>query len=79
MAALDMVSARSLIDHEDGLRRQVVVANPRTTDQSGYARGAREAIAARVRLPSDVYLRYGGTAPAQAAAARELLLHSAAA
>ncbi|MFI4868409.1 MAG: efflux RND transporter permease subunit [Steroidobacterales bacterium] len=79
VAALDIVSARSLINHEDGLRRQVVVANPRTTDQSGYARAAREAVAAKVKLPADVYLRYGGTAPAQAAAARELLLHSAAA
>jgi Cu/Ag efflux pump CusA len=74
-----MVSARSLIDHEDGLRRQVVVANPKTTDQSGYARAARQAVAAKVKLPADVYLRYGGTAPAQAAAAHELLLHSAAA
>ena len=36
VASLDMVSARSLIDHEDGLRRQVVVANPKTTDQAGY-------------------------------------------
>jgi Cu/Ag efflux pump CusA len=79
VAALDMISARSLIDHEDGLRRQVVVANPKTTDQAGYARAARQAVAAKVRLPADVYLRYGGTAPAQAAAARELLLHSAAA
>jgi len=79
VAALEMVSARSLIDHEDGLRRQVVVANPKTTDQAGYARAARQAVAAKVKLPADVYLRYGGTAPAQAAAARELLLHSAAA
>jgi CzcA family heavy metal efflux pump len=79
VAALDMVSARSLVDHEDGLRRQVVVANPKTNDQSGYARAARQAVAAKVRLPPDVYLRYGGTAPAQAAAAHELLLHSAAA
>jgi CzcA family heavy metal efflux pump len=79
VAALDIVSARSLIDHEDGLRRQVVVANPKTTDQAGYARAARQAVAAQVKLPPDVYLRYGGTAPAQAAAARELLLHSAAA
>jgi Cu/Ag efflux pump CusA len=79
VATLDMVSARSLIDHEDGLRRQVVVANPKTTDQAGYARAARQAVAAQVKLPPDVYLRYGGTAPAQAAAARELLLHSAAA
>jgi CzcA family heavy metal efflux pump len=79
VAALAMVSARSLIGHEDGLRRQVVVANPKTTDQAGYARAARQAVAAKVKLPADVYLRYGGTAPAQAAAARELLLHSAAA
>ena len=59
---------RSLVNHEDGLRRQVVVANPKTTDQAGYARAARQAVAAKVKLPADVYLRYGGTAPAQAAA-----------
>ncbi len=79
VASLEMVSARSLIEHEDGLRRQVVVASPTTADQAGYARAARAAIAAHVRLPSNVYLRYGGTAPAQAAAAVELLWHSAAA
>jgi CzcA family heavy metal efflux pump len=79
VATLSMVSARSLIEHQDGLRRQVVVASPATSDQAGFARAARAAIAAHVRLPPDVYLRYGGTAPVQAAAARELLWHSAAA
>jgi CzcA family heavy metal efflux pump len=79
VATLTMVSARSLIQHEDGLRRQVVVASPTTSDQAGYARAARRAIAAHVKLPPGVYLRYGGTAPAQAAAARELLWHSSAA
>ncbi|HET9329527.1 MAG TPA: efflux RND transporter permease subunit [Steroidobacteraceae bacterium] len=79
VATLDMVSARSLVVHEDGLRRQVVVANPHSTDQAGYARAARAAIAAHVKLPPSVYLRYGGTAPAQAAAARELVWHSGAA
>jgi Cu/Ag efflux pump CusA len=79
VATLAMVSARSLIEHQDGLRRQVVVASPTSADQAGYARAARAAIARRVRLPPGVYLRYGGTAPAQAAAARELLWHSAAA
>jgi CzcA family heavy metal efflux pump len=77
VATLSMVSARSLVEHEDGLRRQVVVASPRTSDQAGYARAAQQAIAAHVKLPPNVYLRYGGTAPAQAAAARELLWHSA--
>ena len=79
VATLTMVSARSVIGHEGGLRRQVVIANPTTSDQSGYARRAEQAIAAHVRLPANVYLRYGGTAPAQASAARELLWHSVAA
>jgi Cu/Ag efflux pump CusA len=79
VATLSMVSARSLVEHEDGLRRQVVVASPHTADQAGFARAAQAAIAAHVKLPPNVYLRYGGTAPAQAAAARELIWHSAAA
>jgi CzcA family heavy metal efflux pump len=79
VAELTMVSARSLVEHEDGLRRQVVIATPTVRDQAGYARAAQQAIAAHIKLPANVYLRYGGTAPAQAAAARELLWHSAAA
>jgi len=79
VATLGVVSARSLIAHEDGLRRQVVIATPTGADQAGFARRAREQIAAHVTLPTGVYLRYGGTAPAQAAAARELLWHAGAA
>jgi Cu/Ag efflux pump CusA len=79
VADLEVISARSLIDHEDGLRRQVVITNPRTSDLAGYAAAAKRTIGARVHLPADVYLRFGGAAEAQAAAARELLLHSAAA
>jgi CzcA family heavy metal efflux pump len=79
VADLAMISARSLVEHEDGLRRQVVVANPTGADQAGYARKAQAAIGARVTLPPNVYLRYGGDAPEQAAAARELLWHSLAA
>jgi Cu/Ag efflux pump CusA len=79
VATLETVTARSMIDHEDGLRRQIVVATPTTSDQAGYAGAAREAIAAKVKLPAGVYLRYGGAAQAQTEAANELLLHSAAA
>jgi len=79
VATLSTVSARSLVEHEDGLRRQVVVASPTTSDQGGYARAAQEAISAHIKLPANVYLRYGGTAPAQAEAARDLIWHSAAA
>ena len=79
VATITTELARSLVDHEDGLRRQIVVANPRGADQVGFAKGARKAVDAQVRLPPGVYLRYGGAAEAQAAAARELLVHSAAA
>jgi CzcA family heavy metal efflux pump len=79
VAKITMELARSLIDHEDGLRRQIVVATPRGTDQVGFARSARKAVAEKVPLPPGVYLRYGGAAEAQAAAARELMIHSAAA
>jgi CzcA family heavy metal efflux pump len=79
VADLQLISARSLVEHEDGLRRQVVEVNPHTTDQRGFAAAARRAIDAQVKLPAGVYLRYGGAAQAQASSARELLVHSSAA
>src|SRR5277367_6496325 len=79
VATISMALARSLIDHQDGLRRQIVVASPKGADQAGYAEAARKAVAAKVELPPGVYLRYGGAAEAQTAARNELLLHSAAA
>ena len=78
VATLEMQLARSIVNHQDGLRRQIVVATPKTADQVGYANAARAAVD-RLDLPAGVYLRYGGEAQAQSAAARELLLHSAAA
>src|SRR5450631_734316 len=79
VAKVTMVLARSLVDHQDGLRRQIVVASPKGADQAGYAESVRKAIAAKLELPPGVYLSYGGAAEAQAAAAHELILHSAAA
>ena len=79
VAKVSMVSARSLIDHQDGLRRQIVVATPKGADQAGFSAAARKAIAAQITLPAGVFLLYGGAAETQAAARDELLLHSAAA
>ena len=79
VARIETVMARSLVDHQDGLRRQIVVATPQGADQAGYAHAARAAIAAQVKLPPGVYLQYAGAAEAQSAAAHELLFHSAAA
>lgn len=79
VAKVDLVLGRSVVEHQDGLRRQVVVASPTTNDQSGYAESARRAIAMRVKLPPGVYLRYGGVAEAERVAAGELIVHSLAA
>ncbi|MDE2149205.1 MAG: efflux RND transporter permease subunit [Gammaproteobacteria bacterium] len=77
VARLAMVQARSQIEHEDGLRRQVVVATPTSADQVGYAAAAQRAIESQVKLPAGVYLRYGGAAQQQVAAAHQLYLHAA--
>ena len=79
LATVELESGRSLIDHDDGLRRQVVTVNPTTSNQTGFAEAARRAIAAQVRLPAGVYLRYGGAAEEQVAAAHQLYLHAGAA
>jgi CzcA family heavy metal efflux pump len=79
LAKVVVESGRGLIDHDDGLRRQVVTVNPTTSNQTGFAEAARRAIATQVRLPAGVYLRYGGAAEEQVAAAHELYLHAAAA
>jgi CzcA family heavy metal efflux pump len=79
VADVRTVLARSVVDHQDGLRRQIVVASPKGADQAGYASAARRAIDAKVPLPPGVFLRYGGAAEAQTAARNELLLHSIAA
>ena len=79
VAQVELKSGRSLIEHEDGLRRQVVTADPTSSDQTGFAAAARRAITAQVKLPPNVYLRYGGAAEAQVAAAHQLYLHAAAA
>jgi CzcA family heavy metal efflux pump len=79
VARISMPLARSVVDHQDGLRRQVVVASSKSADQARYAELARRSISAQVPLPPGVFLRYGGAAEAQAAARNELLLHSAAA
>jgi len=79
VARITLTEARSLIDHQDGLRRQIVTAKPKSNDQAGYAAAARQAIASKVSLPPGVFLRYGGAAEAEIAARNELLLHSGAA
>jgi CzcA family heavy metal efflux pump len=79
VADIELVSGRAQLSHEGGLRRQVVSATPRGSDQVAFANQARRVIAQRVRIPRGTYLNFSGSAVEQTAAVRELLLHSAAA
>lgn len=66
---------RTTISHEGGRRRQVVTANPISSDVAGFVRDARAAIARQMELPAGVYLEYSGVAEGQSAAARQILLN----
>ena len=46
--------ARSLVDHQDGLRRQIVVASPKGADQSGYAESVRKSSSCYDSCPTAV-------------------------
>lgn len=76
IATIGLEEGRTTIAHEGGQRRQVVTANVRSADVSGFVAAAR-AKAAGLTLPPGVYLSWGGAAEAQAAAARQLAGHVA--
>ncbi|MBL8550124.1 MAG: efflux RND transporter permease subunit [Hyphomonadaceae bacterium] len=77
VASLRSSEGRASILHDGARRRQVVTANPTTSDVAGFTARARAAIAREIRLPPGVYLEYTGVAKGQAAAARQVLLNVA--
>ena len=77
IATISVAEGRSTIEHQGGLRRQVVTANPEGTDVTGFVARARRAIAAQVSLPAGVTLDFTGAAEAQQAASREILINVA--
>jgi CzcA family heavy metal efflux pump len=76
LAAVSFTEGRTSIIHEGARRRQVVTANPTTSDLAGFVAAAQHAIALKVKLPPDVYLEFTGAAAEEAQARHELLLHS---
>ena len=77
LADVSLESGRENVLHDRGQRRQVVTLNPSTRDLAGFVRNAQAVLARDVKLPPDVYLEFGGSATAAAAATRDLMLHSA--
>ncbi len=76
LADVEVASARDVIRHEGGRRRQTVTCNVGGRDVSSFVDEARGRIA-DVELPSGTYVAFAGTAEARAAATRDLALHGA--
>lgn len=77
IATLVPGDSRLSINHDNGLRRQIVTANPASRDVTGFTREVEAAIARSVRLPPGVFLEYSGQAEGQAAAFRQLAINVA--
>lgn len=77
IASITLEEGRSTIAREGGQRRQVVTANPTRKDAAGFARDARAAIAAKVKLPPGVSLSFSGVAEGQKAATRQIAFNVA--
>jgi CzcA family heavy metal efflux pump len=74
LADLTAGEGRLVILHEGGRRRQTITCVPRGRDVAPFVADAERTLRAGVDLPPGTYLEFGGTAQAQAAAERELLL-----
>jgi Cu/Ag efflux pump CusA len=76
VATVSRTTGRFAIAHEGARRVQVVTANVQGRDVTGFTDEARAAVGRPGLLPAGVYPEFGGTAAAQRAAQRELLLDS---
>lgn len=76
LATIYRTSGRHSILHEGARRRQTITCNPEGRDVTSFVADAKQQVAAKVSFPAGVYAVFTGAAEAQAAATRELLLHS---
>ena len=77
VAKVYLTDGRTSIGHENGLRRQVVTANPAPKDVQAVTKAVRKAVADKVKLPPGAYIAYSGTAEGAAQAQRELTFNVA--
>ncbi|MBI3882621.1 MAG: efflux RND transporter permease subunit [Verrucomicrobia bacterium] len=69
-------TGRALISHEGARRRQTVTCNTQGRDVASFVEDAKKQIGEKVKFPHGVYPEYTGAAEAQAAAQRQIILHS---
>jgi len=76
IADVYQTSGRNQVLHLGGQRVQTVTANVIGRDVTSFVADARKAIAQHVQLPAGVHMEFAGSAQAQAAARRNLLMNS---
>ncbi|HEX5074775.1 MAG TPA: CusA/CzcA family heavy metal efflux RND transporter [Gemmatimonadaceae bacterium] len=74
LADLVSTSAPELIGHEDAQRRTLVLANVRGRDLGSFVEEVRSRVAKEIRLPSGMFLEWGGQYENQARAGARLRL-----
>jgi CzcA family heavy metal efflux pump len=75
LAEVEVVSARDVIRHEGGRRRQTITSHVEGRDVPSFVADLERRLE-RVELPTGTYRTIGGTAAARAEATRDLVLHA---
>jgi CzcA family heavy metal efflux pump len=76
LANIYLTTGRYAILHDGARRRQTITCNPAGRDVASFVADAQKAVAAEIKFPPGVYAEFSGAAEEQAAAQKELLVHS---
>jgi CzcA family heavy metal efflux pump len=76
LADVFLTTGRYAILHDGARRRQTITCDTAGRDVASFVADAQREIAAQIKFPPGVYVELSGAAEEQAAAQRELLLHS---
>jgi len=76
LADVEVVSARDVIRHEGGRRRQTITSHVEGRDVTSFVTDLEDRLSREVPLPSGTYRTIGGAAAARTTATRDLLAHA---
>jgi len=76
LANIYLTTGRYAILHDGARRRQTITCDPAGRDVASFVADAQTAVAAQIKFPPGVYAEFSGAAEEQAAAQKELLVHS---
>ncbi|MCX6356864.1 MAG: efflux RND transporter permease subunit [Candidatus Aureabacteria bacterium] len=76
LADIRETSGRYVIQHDAARRVQAVTCNVSGRDVHSFVDEAKKRIAAVVKMPAGTYIEFTGTAEAEAASRRDLIMHS---